>query len=239
MTTLRRKLASFTAEMRRPGTSHGDRLVHAAGRSLHLLGLAPRVDVTRRIIVEISTPPPPPRGFADLVVRRGNEGDIDGLCSIVGEDPAVLRRRFAYGDLVYVGQLGDQLICHTWFHPGPTPFEEERLACASWALDATTFWSFDAMTRPDFRSMGVFVKLFQLALREVFELHGAHRVQGFIYQANSASLAVHARLGFKAIGTVTTVVLPGLKWLQWKGSGRSRQWVLPRGSDFALQLPPP
>jgi RimJ/RimL family protein N-acetyltransferase len=239
MTTLGKKLANFTAEMRRPGISHGDRVVHVAGRSLRTLGLAPRVDVTRRIIVEISTPPPPPRGFADLVVRRGNEGDIGGLCAIVGEDPAVLRRRFSRGDLVYVGQLEDQLICHTWFHAGPTPFEEERLACASWALDATTFWSFDAMTRADFRSTGVFVKLFQLALREVFELHGARRVHGFIYHNNSASLALHARLGFSAIGTVTTVVFPGVKWLRWKGSGRARHWVLPRGSDFALQLPPP
>jgi RimJ/RimL family protein N-acetyltransferase len=237
--TLRKKIASLTAELRRPGSSRGDRLIHIAGRSLHALGIAPRVDVDRRLIVELSAPPKPPRGFADLIVRRGVEGDIAGLCSIAGDDPAKLARRFARGDLVYVGQLGEQLICHTWFHSGPTPFDEERLGCADWALDATTFWSFDAMTRPEFRATGVFVKMFQLALREVFEVHGAHRVQGFIFQTNHASLAMHARLGFAVIGTVTTVALPGVKWLRWKGSGRTRQWLLRRGGDFALQLPPP
>jgi hypothetical protein len=237
--TLGKKMTSFAAEMRRPGSSPSDRLIYAVGRTLHLLRLAPRVDVTRRIIVELSAPPKASRGFADLLVRRGTESDIARLCAIAGEDPAVLARRFSRGDLAYVGQLEDQLICHTWFHAGPSAFEEERLGCASWALDPTTFWSFDAMTRAEFRSTGVFVKLFQTSLREVFELHGARRVQGFIYHTNHASLSMHARLGFAVIGSVTTVALPGVKWLRWEGSGRRRQWLLPRGSDFALQMPPP
>ena len=34
----------------------------------------------------------------------------------------LLRRRMDRGDLLYVGQLGGSLLCHSWFHRGPRPF---------------------------------------------------------------------------------------------------------------------
>lgn len=236
--TLRLRLESLAKELKRTDTSPGDKLVHVANRGLVALRLTPRVEATRRLIVELAVPPKAPRGLSDLIVRRGGEGDVAALCSIANADPGLVRARLARGDLVYVGQIDEELLCHTWFHQGPTSFDEERLSCASWALEASTFWSYDAVARVEWRSSGVFAKMFQVALREVFDVHGARRVQGFIFHVNRPSLSMHARLGFSVLGVVTTVALPGVKWLRWEGSGVTRQWLLPRASDFALSLPP-
>jgi hypothetical protein len=137
--------------------------------------------------------------------------------------------------MVYLGQLDNDVICHTCFHRGPTPFEEERAILAPWALeDASTFWSYDASARLEIRSTGVVAKLLQLALREIFDVHGGRRVRGFIHDRNHPSLILHERMGFTTIGVVTAVGLSRLKWVRWESGGRIRRWLLPRNSDFAL-----
>jgi L-amino acid N-acyltransferase YncA len=90
----------------------------------------------------------------------------------------------------------------------------------------------------DARASGVFVKLFQEALRDVFEVQGAKRVQGFIRDTNDRSLTMHERMGFSTLGAMVTVAVGGVKWLHWRGGGRTRQWLLPRNSVRALSLPP-
>jgi hypothetical protein len=49
---------------------------------------------------------------------------------------------------------------------------------------------------------------------------------------------MHERLHFAVLGTLTAVAAAGFKWLRWEGTGGTRQWLLPRDSDFALHLPP-
>jgi hypothetical protein len=147
----------------------------------------------------------------------------------------LLEARLARGDLIYLGQLDEQVVCATCFHRGPTPFDEERAIFARWALeDDATFWSYDAMAPVPMRALGVVAKLFEVALNEIFEMHGARQVRGFIYDWNQLSLLLHQRMGFSVIATMTAVGLPGVKWLRWESDGRSRQWVLRRNSDFAL-----
>lgn len=235
--TLSRRLAGLTDELRRPDNSPGDKALRITQRGLTSLRLAPHVEVNRCVVVELTAPPQATRGFADLQVRRATEGELDAVCAIDAADRALVRRRFARGDLGYVGQLDDELLCHTWFHRGPSPFEEDRSTFALWGVDASTFWSYHGVARKEFRTSGVFAKLFQVALRELFQEHGARRVLGCIHHVNDASRAMHARLGFTVPGMVTTVALPTHKWLQWEGRGQSRSWLVARNGDFTLSIP--
>ena len=140
--------------------------------------------------------------------------------------------------MVYVAELDGEVLCATWFHPGPTPFDGDRTQCVDWAIDAQTYWSFKGASRPDVRESGLFVKLFQEALRDVFEVHGARRVQGYIYDDNAQSLIMHERMGFQVLGSFLSVAIGRVKWVRWEGGGKHRQWLLPRASSTALSLPP-
>lgn len=241
-----RRFAGVVEELRRPGVTTGDRLFRLTQRTLRSTGLAPHVDVNRCVIVDLTAPPKVARGLSDLVVRRGEERDVPAFCAIDATPHELARARLARGDIVYVGQLDGELVAHTWFHHGPTPFEEERRLFAVWQLDASTFWSYHGVALPEYRTSGVFAKLFQIGLRELFEKEGAKHVQGFIHHWNEPSIAMHLRLGFVVIGTVTAVVLPTHKWVRWESADGARdrapravrQWLLRRGSDFALSFPP-
>jgi hypothetical protein len=228
-------------EWTRPHVSRGDRALRIAQRATKAIGLEPRVSIARCHIVELTEPPKPMRGFSDLVVRRATDEDVAGLVGVAGAEPELVRSRFRRGGLCYVGEIDQQILCHTWFHGGPSEFDEESSFFARWALDAGTFWSYDAMTRMEARSSGIFVKLFTFALREVFEVHGARRIQGFIHHTNAASLSMHERLRFETLGTLTAVAAPGAKFLHWQGraDGVSRQWLVRRNGDLALRFPVP
>jgi hypothetical protein len=217
-----------------------DKVLRIAQRGVGSFGLAPAISVTRRMIVELDQPPKAFRGMRDLVVRRGSEraGDVAALAAIDDTPQPLVRARLARGDLAYVAQLGDDLLGHTWFHGGPTPFDEDQRSCARWALPAATFWSFNGAARIDARSSGVFVKLFQNALREMFEVHGARAIQGFIHDTNHASLTMHERMGWRVLGSIVAVAVPGAKWLRWDGGGTTKQWLVRRDSPLALSLPP-
>lgn len=234
----RKKLANLSFELKRRDNDLPDKLLRISQRGVGMLRTSPHVDVSRRLIFELTKAPKPFRGMKDFVIRRGTERDVGPLSTIDATAEALVRSRLARGELAYVGELEGDVLCHTWFHPGPTPCEEDRDTGASWALDATTFWSYNGASKAEARSTGVFVKLFQNALHEIFEVHGARRVHGFIHDTNRASITMHERLGFTCLGALVVVAVPGFKWLRWDGSGRSRQWVVRRSRDFAIAFPP-
>jgi hypothetical protein len=246
MARLAKAWAGLRDELARTDNPKADKLLRIAQRGVGSLGLAPAVSVTRRMIVHLDQPPKAFRGMRDLVVRRGGDSapDIAALASIDATPEPLVRARLARGDLAYVAQLGDDganILGHTWFHGGPTPFDEDQQSCARWALDPATFWSFNGAARLDARASGVFVKLFQNALREMFEVHGARAIQGFIHDTNHASLTMHERMGWRVLGSIVCVAVPGAKWLRWDGAAPDharRQWLVRRDSDLALSLPP-
>jgi hypothetical protein len=226
------------AELARTDRSVADKALLVTQRILDRTGLEPRVTVSRRVIVETRSPPNPFRGMRDLLVRRGSARDVDALSTIDDTDPQLVRDRLARGELAYVGEVDGEVLCHTWFHAGPAPFDEDRASCTGWALDDATYWSFNGASRADARTSGVFVKLFQEALRDVFEGHGAKRVQGFILDRNRQSIVMHERMGFTILGTLFTAAVGPLKWLRWTSGGKSRQWVLARNDQQPLAFPP-
>ena len=232
--TLARKLDALARELKRE-SSATDKLFRLAQKTVRTLGLDPAVSIERCMLVELQRTPTTTRGLSDLVIRRATDGDIPALVKLDNRDAALFRTRFDRGDLVYLGQLDQDVVCATCFHRGPTPFDEERARIAVWRVgDASTFWSYDAMAPVEMRSAGVVAKLFQVALREIFEVHGGQLVRGFIHDWNHPSLMLHQRLGFATSGRATAVAFPGFKWLRWESDGRTRQWLLPRDSDFAL-----
>jgi hypothetical protein len=231
---LPRKLEGLARELREDSPA-SEKLFRVAQKGLRSLGLHPAFSIERCVIVELRQPPKATRGLSDLLIRRATERDIPALVKLDNRDAGLLKTRLDRGDLLYLGQLGEDVVCCTCFYRGPAPFDDERSSIARWALGAaSTFWSYDAMAPLEMRSAGVVAKLFQVALRELFEAHGCRLVRGFIHDWNQPSLMLHQRLGFTTTGRATAVAVPGLKWLRWETSGRGRQWLLPRNSDFAL-----
>jgi hypothetical protein len=228
------KLAAVAQELKQPGPP-GQKLFRVLQKGTHSLHLTPSIIIERAVMVETRQPPKPTRALSDLAIRRAGSSDISALAALDNRSVSLLEARLSRGDLIYLGQLDDQVVCATCFHRGPAPFDEERKIFARWDLENdSTFWSYDAMAPMEMRALGVVAKLFEVALKEIFEVHGARQVRGFIYDWNHLSLLLHQRLGFSVIATMTAVGFPGLKWLRWESGGRSRQWVLRRNSDFAL-----
>jgi hypothetical protein len=235
---LARNLKFVREELARRDISPGEKLVHVADRATRALRIEPHVTVSRRLLVQLTTPPQLFRGLRDLVVRRGTLEDLRPLATIDDTDPDLVRARFARGDFAYVGESDGELLCHTWFHRGPSPFEEDRTAAAAWALDGSSFWSYNGAAAVAARSSGVFVKVFQVSLREIFLEHGASRVLGFILDQNRQSLIMHERMGFTVLGAFSTVAVPGVRWHRWAGDGTARHWLAPRPGGEPLWLPP-
>jgi len=232
--TLSRKLSGLAGVLKQD-SSLAEKLFQLARSGSHSLHLSPVLSVERCVVVETQEPPKLTRGLSDLIVRRAKDTDVPSISSLDRRDPALFRTRLDRGDFVYLGELDGKTVCHTCYHRGPTPFAEERRTLVLWALeDANTFWSYDAWAPVELRSAGVVAKLFNTSLRELFEVHGARRIRGFIHDWNAPSRILHERMGFTTLGSVTAVVFAGLKWIRWDGGGGRSKWVLPRDSDFAL-----
>ena len=75
--------------------------------------------------------------------------DLDSVAGISETPPDLMRSRVTSGDRAYVGVLGGKIVCKTWFHQGPAPFEEDRDALVSWTIEPSAFWSYDGAAAPD------------------------------------------------------------------------------------------
>lgn len=224
--------------MRREDLSGSDKAVVLIARALSRAQLPPRVFLGRQVFYQLDRPPAISRGLRDLIVRPGAPGDLAALAAIEDTPAALLRARFDRGDLVFVGQLGDRLLCHTWFHGGPAPFPEDAGEWALWRLGPDDFWSYAAAATPEARSSGVFVKVFQTALCALFREHGAARVVCMVRRVNRTSVLLHERLGFVRQGVLTTLALPGVKVLRYVDPARTHLWIARREGGLALPVPP-
>lgn len=220
-----------------------DRLVLCLHRCLRALHLDGKAFLCSHQLLELRSPPPPQRGLRDLTVRRGTAADLPTLAALGDDEEALLRQRLDAGDVVFVGEHQGQVLCMTWFRKGPAPFEEDNAEIACWELGEGTYWSYAAVTRDSARASGVFAKVFVTALRELFDPHGPHgarRVLCRVRMDNRSSVRLHQRLGFWALGTVTSLGTSGalgrVVWFQGpSGSGR---WRVRRGGALRLPVPP-
>lgn len=233
-----RKLERLRDQLARDDIDGTSRALHIVERSLMAARLWPRVSVSYERFYELTAAPRQFRGLRDLRIRLGTPDDTAAITALDGTPGWRIAERFARGDLAYVGEHDGRLLAHSWFHRGPDPFDEDRPLLPRWDVPADAFWSYNAFTVPEARASGVFVKLFQTALRELLVDRGAARVRCRVKAANAASISLHERFGFASLGTLVALSVPGARVLSWEGSGRTRRWIEPRNTPAVMTLPP-
>lgn len=235
---VRRKLARLRDQLAREDIDGASRALHIAERSLMAAGLWPQVTLSHERFYELTATPKQFRGLRDLRIRLGTPADAPAITALDGTPGWRIADRFVRGDLAYVGEHDGRLLAHSWFHRGPAPFDEDHPLLPRWEVPADAFWSYNAFTLPEARASGVFVKLFQTALRELMVDRGAIRVRCRVKAANAASISLHERFGFAPLGTLVALSVPGARVLSWEGSGRARRWIEPRNVASVMALPP-
>lgn len=235
---LRRKLERLRDQLARDDLDRTGRALHIAERSLMAARLYPAVSISHERFYELTCAPRQFRGLRDLRVRAGTPDDAAAITALDGTPPWRITERFARGDLAYVADHDGRLLAHSWFHRGPEPFDEDLPLLPRLDVPADAFWSYNAFTLPEARASGVFVKLFQTALRELMVDRGAARVRCRIKAANAASISLHERFGFAQLGTLIALSVPGARLLSWEGQGRMRLWLERRNGSSVMALPP-
>jgi len=232
------KLRRLRSELTRRDLPFPDRATNLVETTLKAMHLWPNVLVGRELFYELRSPPPELRGLGDLTARRGSAEEAAAICAVDAADPKLIAGRFAQGDLVFLGELDRRILAHVWFHRGPTPFAEDEPDYPSWDVPAGSYWSYDALSVMEARSSGVFVKAFQRGLRALFLEHGAGLVRCRVKSTNLASIALHERMGFRRLGTLSVFSLAGLREFYWDGEAGPR-WLHQRlRPGKALVLPP-
>ncbi|HEX3757532.1 MAG TPA: GNAT family N-acetyltransferase [Kofleriaceae bacterium] len=235
---LRRKLERLRDQLARDDLDRTGRALHIVERSLMAARLYPAVSISHERFYELTSAPRQFRGLRDLRVRPGTPDDAASITALDGTPPWRIAERFTRGDLAYVADHDGRLLAHSWFHRGPEPFDEDLPLLPRLDVPADAFWSYNAFTVPEARASGVFVKLFQTALRELLVDRGAARVRCRIKAANAASISLHERFGFAPLGTLIALSVPGARLLSWDGRGRARLWIERRDGSSVMALPP-
>jgi hypothetical protein len=235
---VRQRLGRFRHELARTDIDGRARALHIAKLSLDATGVSSLIGLSHERLYELTVAPKQFRGLRDLTVRVAGPADLTALAAVAHTPPELIRNRFAQGDFAYVGELDGRMLVHTWFHRGPEPFGEDQPLFPRWALPADMFWSYHAFTLPEARTSGVFVKVFQIALHDLFTLHGATRVRGLVRASNVASIKLHERTGFRLLGNIVAVAVPGARLVSWRGDGGTRSWLQRRDANATLVLPP-
>lgn len=235
---LRASLDRIRGELARDDIDRTTRALRAAEMSLASVRLSSLIAIGHERFYELTTAPKQFRGLRDLQVRTAGPADAAALTQMDGTPSWRFTERFARGDLAYIGELDGRVLAQSWFHRGPAPFDEDAPVLPRWHVPADAFWSYHAYTLPEARASGVFVKLFQTALRDLLLERGAVRVRCRVKAANAPSVALHERLGFVAIGTLTALSVPGARLLSWHGAGVERRWIERRSGAIVMGLPP-
>jgi GNAT superfamily N-acetyltransferase len=235
---VRHKLDRLRGELTRDDLDRTGRALHVAELSLIAARISPAISIGHERFYELTSAPKPLRGLRDLRVRLAGPDDAAALAALDTTPPWRVAERFVRGDLAYVGELDGRMLAHAWFHRGPVPFDEDAPLFPRWDVPADAFWSYHAFTLPEARSSGVFVKLFQNALRELLLDHGAARVRCRVKVTNHASVTLHERFGFAPLGTLIVLAVPGARLLSWQGGGRVRRWVERRTGASVMTFPP-
>lgn len=236
--TLRRKRATLLRELGREELEPNDRRLHLAELVLKASRLERLLTIRNERIYELTVAPKPMRGMSDLTVRLAVRADAGALARLSETPEGLIRKRLKRGDLAYIGEIDGELLAQSWFHRGPEPFPEDQPEFPPWEIPEDAYWSYHAFTRLDARRKGVFVKVFYAALHELLGVRGAKRVRCMVNAANTASIALHERSGFKKLGDILTVSVPGARLLTWQDGASKRRWFHRHAGSQTLHLPP-
>lgn len=139
----------------------------------------------------------PERGRA--IELRWLQSD-DPLVAQMPRPPAVIARRFGDGARCLAAVKSGRLIGFLWYKEGE--YLEDEVRCRYRFDPATAVWDFDVYVDPEYRLGRLFSRLWSTA-------HAELRARGYrwtisrISAFNSASLAAHARMGARTVGSAT------------------------------------
>lgn len=236
---VRHKFDRLRDELAREDLDRTGRALRVAELSLAAARISPAtIAIGHERFYELTAAPKQFRGLRDLAIRTAGPADTAALAALDATPAELVAQRFARGDLAYIGELDGRMLAHSWFHRGPEPFDEDAPIFPRWDVPTDAYWSYHAYTVPEARTSGVFVKLFQTALRELLTDRGAARVRCRVKAANAPSVALHERFGFTLLGTLFACAVPGARLMAWQNSGPTRYWVERRNADAVMLLPP-
>jgi GNAT superfamily N-acetyltransferase len=122
----------------------------------------------------------------------------DPLVAQLPRPPSVIARRFRDGAHCLAAIRGGRLVGFLWFKE--REYFEDEVRCI-YRFDAeTAVWDFDVYIDPEFRLGRLFARLWDFANREL-QARGYRWTLSRISAFNPASLAAHARLGARRLGS--------------------------------------
>ncbi|GMV31391.1 MAG: hypothetical protein AMXMBFR59_35160 [Rhodanobacteraceae bacterium] len=127
----------------------------------------------------------------------------DPLVTQLPRPPAVIARRFRDGAHCLAAIKGERLVGFLWFKE--SEYVEDEVRCCYRFDPTAAVWDFDVYIDPEFRLGRLFARLWDFANREL-RARGYRWTLSRISAFNPASLAAHARLGARRIGSAVFVV---------------------------------
>ncbi|MCS6944591.1 MAG: hypothetical protein RMK97_04135 [Sutterellaceae bacterium] len=152
--------------------------------------------------------PVPPEGD---IVNPARAGGIelrylladDPLVAQFPRPPAVIARRFRDGARCLAAIKGEKLIGFLWFQE--REYVEDEVRCRYRFDPNAAVWDFDVYIDPEYRLGRLFARLWDFAHREL-RSRGYRWTLSRISAFNPTSLAAHARLGARRLGSALFIV---------------------------------
>lgn len=142
-----------------------------------------------------------PAQHAAVELRYLSAGDP--LVTQFPRPAAVIARRFRDGAHCLAAIKGQRLIGFLWFKEGE--YLEDEVRCRYRFDPTVAVWDFDVYIDPDYRVGRLFARLWDFANREL-SARGYRWTLSRISAFNTASLAAHARLGARPLGSALFIV---------------------------------
>ena len=166
-----------------------------------------------------------PRGGSGMTVRILDAADADRYAALRPDTaPRVFADRLDRSEVCVGTFEHERLVAAGWLTlgHGPVPYLGHELA-----LSEGVAWSYDGFTLPALRGRSVgTVRL--AALLEAAEERGAQSILAAILPENRSAFGPVARTGWRRVGTLRAVRLPGGSWRMTSSPGLSAAAGLPR-----------
>ena len=132
-------------------------------------------------------------------------GQADPIVSHFPRPAPVIAHRFADENLCFVAEHKERFAGFIWF--ARDAYEEDEARCR-YVLERPdlTVWDYDVYIEPEFRIGRTFSRLWETA-NQALSAQGIRWSLSRISAFNTASLAVHSRLGIRKLGTGTFIIL--------------------------------
>lgn len=188
------------------------------------------IEVVLVTIVEMDLAAPPGDEADPSGIRWSTPADLDGL-AVCGRDPATIRARLERGARAAVLEANGRPVAFEWYQT-----ERHASEIYDWLrvrLPPRCVFGFDAVVLPEFRGRGCIAKVRSFARRE-YAGAGFERLLGGFLFLNRSALRASRKSGFRPVGRIFCLRLPGLQLIRLGGRPGTGLWRLNRREDLPL-----